>query len=106
MDVDSDLVVRFHPPYTNTLSSVAAGLNDVDIEDKTRIVKYVGPTILFRMLSYVQMFVEDGTPPGFFEDKTVLVGFDVKASPDAQASQIDSFPTPFTRFNAGLTPRR
>ena len=104
VDVDSDLVVRFHPPYANTLSSVAAGLNDVDIEDKTRIVKYVGPDHSFPYISYVQMFVEDGTPPGFFKDKTVLVGLDVKASPDAQASQIDAFPTPFTRFNARLTP--
>ena len=43
VDVDSDLVVRFHPPYANTLSSVAAGLNDIDIEEKTRIVKYIGP---------------------------------------------------------------
>ena len=104
VDVDSDLVVRFHPPYANTLSSVAAGLNDVDIEDKTRIVKYVGPDHSFPYISYVQLFVEDGTPPGFFKDKTVLVGLDVKASPDAQASQIDAFPTPFTRFNARLTP--
>ena len=104
VDVDSDLVVRFHPPYTNTLSSVAAGLNDIDIEEKTRIVKYVGPDHSFPYVSYVQLFVEDGTPPGFFQDKTVLVGLDVKASPDAQASQIDSFPTPFTRFNARLTP--
>ena len=91
VDVDSDLVVRFHPPYANTLSSVAAGLNDVDIEDKTRIVKYVGPDHSFPYVSYVQLFVEDGTPSGFFKDKTVLVGLDVKASPDAQASQIDSF---------------
>ena len=104
VDVDSDLVVRFHPPYTDTLSSVAAGLNDIDIEEKTRIVKYVGPDHSFPYVSYVQLFVEDGTPPGFFQDKTVLVGLDVKASPDAQASQIDSFPTPFTRFNARLTP--
>ena len=67
-------------------------------------MKYVGPDHSFPYVSYMQLFVEEGTLPGFFEDKTVLVGLDVKASPDAQASQIDSFPTPFTRFNARLTP--
>ena len=104
VDVDSDLVVRFHPPYANTLSSVAAGIIDLEIKEKSRIVKYVGPDHSFPYVSYVQLFIEDGTPAGFFQDKTVLIGLDVKASPDAQASQIDSFPTPFTRFNSRLTP--
>ena len=104
VDVDSDLVVRFHPPYMNTLSAVAAGVNDLEIGEKSRIVKYVGPDHSFPYASYVQLFIEDGTPPDFFKNKTVLIGLDVKASPDAQASQIDSFPTPFTRFNSRLTP--
>ena len=30
VDVDSDLVVRFHPPYANTLSSVAADIYDLE----------------------------------------------------------------------------
>ncbi len=104
VDVDSDLVVRFHPPYANTLSSVAADIYDLEVEEKSRIVKYYGPDHSFPFVSYVQLFIEDGTPVDFFKDKTVLIGLDVKASPDAQASQIDSFPTPFTRFNSRLTP--
>ena len=104
VDVDSDLVVRFHPPYANTLSSVAADIYDLGIEEKARILRYVGPDHSFPYVSYVNLFIEDGTAPGLFKDKTVLIGLDVKASPDAQASQIDSFPTPFTRFNSRLTP--
>ncbi len=104
VDVDSDLVVRFHPPYANTLSSVAADIYDLGIEEKARILRYIGPDHSFPYVSYVSLFIEDGTAPGFFKDKTVLIGLDVKASPDAQASQIDSFPTPFTRFNSRLTP--
>lgn len=104
VDVDSDLVVRFHPPYPNTLSSVAANRIDSGFQEKSKILRYVGPDHSFQYVSYVQLFIEDGTPVDFFKDKTVLIGLDVKASPDAQASQIDSFPTPFTRFNSRLTP--
>ena len=38
------------------------------------------------------------------KDKYVLIGLDVKATPDVQQSQVDAFPTPYTRFNARLSP--
>ena len=60
--------------------------------------------ILSLTLSYYQLFIEDGVPEGFLEDKIVLIGLDAKASADVQKSQQDSFPTPFTRFNARQTP--
>ena len=38
------------------------------------------------------------------EGKIILIGLDVKASPDMTSSQKDSFPSPFTRFDAQSMP--
>ena len=107
VDMDSDRVIRYHPyypDYPNTLSSLGSKIKIGEIIPRSRILRYAGPDHTFPYLSYYQLFIEDGVPEGFLKDKIVLIGLDAKASADVQKSQQDSFPTPFTRFNARQTP--
>tara|TARA_Y100001968_G_scaffold26976_1_gene21029 strand:+ start:873 stop:2870 length:1998 start_codon:yes stop_codon:yes gene_type:complete len=107
VDMDADRVIRYHPyypDYPDTLSSLGSNINIGEIIPQSRILRYAGPDHTFPYLSYYQLFIEDGVPEGFLEDKIVLIGLDAKASADVQKSQQDSFPTPFTRFNARQTP--
>ena len=46
----------------------------------------------------------DGVRKEDIEGKIILIGLDVKASPDMSSSQKDSFPSPFTRFDAQSMP--
>ena len=103
VDQDNDRVIRYFPSFEGTLSSVAAQYNEVP-DDRSQIINYVGPDHSFDYVSYYQFFMEDGIKPGSIEDKYVLIGLDVKATPDVQQSQVDAFPTPHTRFNARLSP--
>ena len=98
VDRDPDMVVRFHPPYPNTLASVASGKAN-DALPGQRIIKYYGP---FHFISFFQLFVENGIPEGAIKDKTVFIGLDLKATPDI--GQTDTFPTPFSRFNSRVSP--
>ena len=107
VDMDADRVIRYHPyypDYPNTLSSLGSKIEIGEIIPQSRILRYAGPDHTFPYLSYYQLFIEDGVPEGFLKDKIVLIGLDAKASADVQKSQQDSFPTPFTRFNARQTP--
>ncbi len=103
VDQDNDRVIRYFPSFEGTLSSVAAQIEEVPSE-RSRIINYVGEDHSFKYLSYYQFFLEDGVEPEAIEDKYVLIGLDVKATPDIQQSQVDAFPTPHTRFNARLSP--
>jgi adenylate cyclase len=107
VDMDADRVVRYHPyypDYPDTLSSLGSKIDVGEIIPQSRILRYAGPDHTFPYLSYYQLLIPDGVPEGFLEGKTVLIGLDAKASADVQKSQQDSFPTPFTRFNAKQTP--
>ncbi len=60
------------------------------------LIRYAGPDHTFPFVSYYQA-LEPATflPPGRLAGKIVLVGLDVKPSPDPSASQPDMFATPF-----------
>ena len=103
VDQDNDRVIRYFPSFEGTLSSVAAQHNQVP-EERSKIISYIGPDHSFKYVSYYQFFIDDGIEPGSIRDKYVLIGLDVKATPDVQQSQVDAFPTPHTRFNARLSP--
>ncbi len=103
VDQDNDRVIRYFPSFKGTLSSVAAGIEDVP-EERSKIINYVGEDHTFDYISYYQFFLENGIEEGAIENKYVLIGLDVKATPDVQQSQVDAFPTPYTRFNARLSP--
>ena len=47
---------------------------------------------------------DEGVKKEDVEGKIILIGLDVKASPDMTSSQKDSFPSPFTRFDAQSMP--
>ena len=80
---------------------MGSNINVGEIIPQSRILRYAGPDHTF--LVVIINYCEDGFE-GFLEDKIVLIGLDAKASADVQKSQQDSFPTPFTRFNARQTP--
>ena len=103
VDQDNDRVIRYFPSFEGTLSSVAAQHNQVP-EERSKIINYIGPDHSFKYVSYYQFFIDDGIEPGSIQGKYVLIGLDVKATPDVQQSQVDAFPTPHTRFNAKLSP--
>ena len=102
VDMDNDMVVRYHPTYEKTLAGVTANLNTPPGE-RTKIIKYAGPDHFFNFISYYQFFVEDGIPKDAIKDKIVFIGLDLKATPDIQKAT-DTFPTPFTRFNSRFSP--
>ena len=103
VEADGDMVVRHFPPFENTLSEVAAGKNRTDINDK-KIIRYQGSSHSFKYISYFKFFMPEGVKREDIEGKIVLIGLDVKASPDMSGSQKDAFPSPFTRFDAQLMP--
>ena len=103
VESDGDMVVRHFPDFENTLSTVATNIPYISNENK-KIIKYQGSSHTFKYISYFKFFMPDGVKKADIEGKIVLIGLDVKASPDVSGSQKDSFPTPFTRYDAQLIP--
>ena len=68
-------------------------------------IRYAGPDHTFPYVSYHEVVKPTGSiPADFFKDQVVIVGFDVKASVDAQSAQADLFSTPFLASTRFLTP--
>ena len=103
VEADGDMVVRHFPPFENTLSEVAAGKDTLGKNEK-KIIRYQGSAHSFKYISYFKFFMPNGVTKEEIEGKIVLIGLDVKASPDMTSSQKDAFPSPFTRFDATLMP--
>ncbi len=69
------------------------------------MMRHLGPTHTFPYVSYYQVLNGDPSiPPDFFVDQIVLVGRDVRASPELGAAQADTFATPFLMTTGLLTP--
>jgi adenylate cyclase len=69
------------------------------------MLRYIGPAHTFPYVSYYQVINNDPSiPPDFFTDQIVLVGRDVRASPELGATQADTFATPFLMTSGLLTP--
>ena len=103
VEADGDMVVRHFPNFKNTLSELASGESFNQSEGKN-IIRYQGSRHNFKYISYFRFFMPDGVKKEDIEGKIVLIGLDVKASPDVSSSHKDSFPSPFTRFDAQLIP--
>lgn len=68
------------------------------------MIRHIGPTHTFPYVSYYQVLNGDPSiPPDFFVDQIVLVGRDVRASPELGAAQADTFATPFLMTTGLLT---
>ena len=69
------------------------------------MLRHLGPSHTFPFVSYHQVLNGDPKiPAGFFADQIVLVGRDVRASPEIGAAQADMFATPFLKPSRLLTP--
>jgi len=69
------------------------------------MMRHLGTTHTFPYVSYYQVLNGDPSiPPDFFIDQIVLVGRDVRASPELGAAQADTFATPFLMTTGLLTP--
>ena len=68
-------------------------------------IRHLGPAHTFPYVSYYQVIQGDKSiPADFFQDQIVLIGRDVRASPEAGAAQADMFATPFLGRSKLLTP--
>ena len=69
------------------------------------MIRHLGPAHTFPYVSYYQVLNGDpGIPANFFVDQIVLVGRDVRASPETGNAQADTFATPFSLTSKLLTP--
>lgn len=111
--LDSDLVIRQVPDYQDafwrmvidTFQQTHPGVIP-ELQFKSgNMIRYLGPTHTFPYVSYAQVINGDPSiPADFFQDQIVLIGRDVRASPEAGAAQADTFATPFLSSTKGLTP--
>lgn len=68
-------------------------------------IRYAGGDHTFPYVSYHEVVNPAGTiPPDFFKDQIVIIGRDIKASPDAESAQADMFATPFLASTGWLMP--
>src|SRR3990172_3802062 len=87
-------LIRRHPEITPNLG----------ISPGSR-VRYAGGDHTFPYVSYHEIVKPTGSiPADFFKDQVLIVGRDVKASPDAESAQADLFATPFLASTGWLMP--
>ena len=87
-------LIRLHPEITPNLG-IAPGSR----------IRYAGGDHTFPYVSYHEIVKPTGSIPAeFFKDQVVIVGRDIKASPDAESAQADLFATPFLASTGWLMP--
>lgn len=112
--LDSDLVIRQVPESQEAFwrQVIAAfqkarpGMLTGDFKIKPgAMIRYLGPTHTYPYVSYYQVLQGDKSlPADFFKDQIVLIGRDVRATPEAGATHADTFSTPFLNYDKWLTP--
>ncbi len=113
MTLDGDMVIRRLPDNGDAFwRAILARFNQVlpgmlpEIRAPADgLIRYLGPDHTYPYVSYYQALnAEAALPKDFFRDQIVLIGRDIKASPDAGSAQADSFATPFLPFTGWLMP--
>jgi adenylate cyclase len=90
----ADLLIQQHPEITPNLTPSPGSL-----------IRYVGGDHTFPYVSYHEVVNPTGSiPEDFFKDQVVIIGRDVKASPDVESAQADLFATPFLASTGWLMP--
>ena len=106
--IDPDLIVRMIPQQQDALWREVVRLYEGDSPRRAppgEMIRYLGPDHAFQYVSYYQALEPAKfLPPGIFRGKIVLIGNDVKAAVDAQATQIDAFATPYSSVTRLMTP--
>lgn len=87
-------LAREHPEITPNLVATPGSL-----------IRYAGGDHTFPYISYHEIVKPTGSiPEDFFQDQVVIIGRDVKASPDVESAQADLFSTPFLASTGWLMP--
>jgi adenylate cyclase len=112
--LDGDTVVRQMPDgddvfWREVIRTLARVRPDVLPEEVTPppngMVRHLGPAHTFPYVSYYQVLQGDKSlPEDYFRDQIVLIGRDVRASPEVGLAQADMFATPFLGESKLLTP--
>ncbi|OGT02537.1 MAG: hypothetical protein A2143_03065 [Gallionellales bacterium RBG_16_57_15] len=69
------------------------------------LIRYAGGDHTFPYVSYHEIVKPTGSiPADFFKDQVVIIGRDIKASPDVESAQADLFATPFLASTGWLMP--
>lgn len=114
ISLDSDMVIRQVPESQEafwrqviaSFQKARPGMLTGDFNVKPgAMIRYLGPTHTYPYVSYYQVLNGDKSiPPDFFKDQIVLIGRDVRATPEAGAANADTFSTPFLNYEKWLTP--
>lgn len=113
IELDGDAVVRKMPQgqdafFRQVISALIAarpGLVEQPWVPEDAMVRYLGPPHTYPYVSFYQVLKGDASiPDDFFRDQIVLVGRDVRSSPEAGAAHADMFSTPFLSSTKLLTP--
>ncbi|HIJ90376.1 MAG: adenylate/guanylate cyclase domain-containing protein [Desulfobulbaceae bacterium] len=113
MSLDGDTIARrmaeaddaFWREAIRTLIRSRPGSVEEPYVPSGAMMRHLGPTHTFPYVSYYQVLNGDPSiPPDFFLDQIVIVGRDVRASPELGAAQADTFATPFLMTTGLLTP--
>lgn len=111
--LDPDLVIRQIPDSSDALwRTVVARLIQEHPEISPNLgipagslIRYAGGVHTFPYVSYHEIIKPTGSIPyDYFKDQIVIIGRDVKASPDVESAQADLFATPFLASTGWLTP--
>lgn len=111
--VDHDVVVRRFPgspealwrAIINAWQDATGNKQSAKIPEPGAMIRYLGADHSFEYVSYYQALNwREMLPADIFKDKIVLVGLDMRASPDPGRSQADTFATPFLSVTGWLTP--
>jgi adenylate cyclase len=112
--IDSDAVVRQIPDgedifWRRVIQALIKSRPGLVPEEPSppagAMIRHLGPAHTFPYVSYYQVLNGDQSlPPDFFQDQIVLIGRDVRASPEAGSAQADIFATPFLGSSKLLTP--
>ncbi|MBL0408037.1 adenylate/guanylate cyclase domain-containing protein [Microvirga aerilata] len=104
--LDGDAYLRRMPSMADSFAAEALRLKGEQVTPAPEgaLIQYFGGPRSYPTASYYQALdPENFLPPGYFKDKVVLVGLDLKAATSADVGAPDTFPTPYTLTEGTLT---
>jgi len=113
VQLDGDTIVRRMPDGADVfwreivrrVNALRPGMLPEARVPEGAMIRFAGPDHTFPFVSYYQALEADQLlPPDAFRDQIVIVGRDLKSSPESQFGQRDMFATPFTEVTRWLTP--
>ncbi len=106
VDLDGDAYLRRMPQTPDNFANEGLRLRGEPVPElpEGALIQYFGPARTYPTVSYYQALdPENFLPPGFFKDRTVMVGLSLKAATSADAGAPDTFATPYTLTTGNLT---